>query len=100
MDSKKLARFLRAVLARDFNFEAPSHRTSSSVALFVAGLGAGVLVGMLFAPVSGEKLRSDLGDRAREGFEAAKSKTSRVVAQARRPGAQAGVSTVNEESAS
>ncbi len=86
MDSKKLARVLRAVLSGDFDFKAPSHRTSSGVVLFVAGLGAGVLAGMLFAPGSGEKLRSDLRDRAREGFESAKSKASNMAARARGEG--------------
>jgi len=99
MDSKKLARFLRAVMSGNFDFEAPSHRTSSNVALFVAGLGAGVLVGMLFAPVSAEKLRSDLGDRARESFESAKSKAVNMAERARHAG-NTDVSTAAEKSAS
>ncbi len=99
MDSKKLARFLRGVMSGNFDFEAPRHRASSNVALFVAGLGAGVLVGMLFAPVSGEKLRSDLGDRAREGFESAKSKAVNMAARARRED-DTDVSTAAEKSAS
>lgn len=74
MNSQKIARILRAVLAGDFDFEAPSHRTSSGVALFLAGLGAGVLVGMLFAPTSGEELRSEIGERTREGLDKARSK--------------------------
>jgi hypothetical protein len=50
MDSRRLARIIRAILAGDFEFEAPSHRTSTGVALFLAGMGAGVLVGVLLAP--------------------------------------------------
>lgn len=99
MDSRKLARVLRAVLSGDFDFEAPSHRTSSGVALFVAGLGAGVLVGMLFAPVSGEKLRSGLSERAREGFDAARSKATTMASRARRE-EEADVSNTTERNAS
>ncbi len=74
MDSKKIARIVRAVLAGDFDFDAPSRRTSSGMALFLAGLGAGVLVGMLFAPSSGAELRSEIGERTREGLGKARSK--------------------------
>jgi|KBSMisStaDraftv2_1062788.scaffolds.fasta_scaffold43776_3 hypothetical protein len=52
MDSRRLGHILRAILRGDFEFEAPSHRTSTRVALFLAGMGAGVLVGVLFAPAS------------------------------------------------
>jgi hypothetical protein len=52
MDSRRLARIIRAILAGDFEFEAPSRRTSTRVALFLAGMGAGVLLGALFAPAS------------------------------------------------
>ena len=68
MDSNKLARFLRAVMAGDLHFEAPSHKTSSGVALFLAGMGAGVVLGMLFAPLSGEQLRTEVSDRTRAGI--------------------------------
>jgi gas vesicle protein len=73
MDSKKIARVLRALVSGDFDFEAPRRRTSSNVAIFLAGVGTGMVLGMLFAPVSGEQLRSEVSDRAREGFEKAKS---------------------------
>jgi hypothetical protein len=52
MHSRRLARIIRAILAGDFEFEAPGHRTSTGVALFLAGMGAGVLVGVLLAPAS------------------------------------------------
>ena len=100
MDSKNLVRFLRAVLAGDFDFEAPSRRTSSGVALFLAGVGAGVLVGMLFAPVSGEQLRSEIGDRAREGFERAKSKTEEFSARSNISESENSTSRAAEKSAS
>ena len=74
MNTEKIARIVRAVLAGDFDFDAPSRRTSSGVALFLAGLGAGVVVGMLFAPTSGEELRSGIGERTREGIDKARSK--------------------------
>jgi hypothetical protein len=60
MDSRRLARLVRAILAGDFEFEAPGHRTSKGVALFLAGMGAGVLVGVLLAPAAdGPKARVD-----------------------------------------
>jgi hypothetical protein len=90
MNSKKLSRLLRAVLAGDFDFEAPSHRKSSGVALFLAGLGAGVVAGMLFAPVSGEELRSKVVDRAREGLDKAKSEAENFSSRAKAPSAQSG----------
>jgi gas vesicle protein len=98
MDSKNFFRFVRAVLAGDF--EAPSRRTSSGVALFLAGVGAGVLIGMLFAPLSGEQLRSEIGDRARESFEKAKSKTEEFSARSKVSGSEKSTSEAAEKSAS
>jgi gas vesicle protein len=98
MDSKNFFRFVRAVLAGDF--EAPSRRTSSGVALFLAGVGAGVLIGMLFAPLSGEQLRSEIGDRAREGFEKAKSKTEEFSARSKVSVSENSTSSAAEKSAS
>ena len=93
MDSKRLARVLRAVLAGDFDFEARSHRPSSGFALFLAGVGTGVLVGMLFAPSSGEKLRSEIGDRTRDGFERAKSKAEEFAGRQKKTSSEAGPAT-------
>ena len=84
MDPKKLGRALSAILAGNFRFQ-PRRRTSTSVALFLAGLGAGVAVGMLFAPMPGEQLRSDVSERAREGFEKVKSKAQEVAAGQKGP---------------
>jgi len=99
MDSKRLARVLRAVLAGDFDFDAPSHRTSSGIALFVAGLGAGLLVGMLFAPTSGETFRSEIGDKARDGFEKARSKAQDFAGRQKNPTSET-ASAVAEKNAS
>lgn len=88
MDSKSLVRFVRAIVPGDFDFRAPSRRRSSGIALFLAGIGAGVLVGMLVAPLSGEQLRSEIGDRAREGFEKAKSKTEEFAARPKTSGSE------------
>ena len=73
MDSKKIGRVLRALVSGDFDFEAPRRRTSTNVAVFLAGMGTGMVLGMLFAPMSGEQLRSEVSGRAREDFEKANS---------------------------
>ena len=39
---------------------------ASPVASFVGGVGIGIAVGMLFAPVSGEEARAAIRDRARD----------------------------------
>jgi gas vesicle protein len=88
MNSTKLSRLVRALLAGDFDFEAPSHRKSSGLALFLAGLGAGVVAGMLFAPVSGDELRSRVSDRAREGFDKVKAGAEDLAARAKAPTGQ------------
>ena len=100
MDSKRIATLLRSVLAGDFDFEAPSHRTSSGIALFLGGVGAGVLLGMLFAPVSGEQLRSEITDRTREGFEKAKTKTQDFAARQKGPSAESAASSKVEKNVS
>ncbi len=38
----------------------------SSAAALLAGLGVGVALGILFAPASGEQIRRNIADRARE----------------------------------
>lgn len=74
IDSKKAMRIARAILSGDVNFETPRERTSAGIPLFLAGLGAGVALGMLFAPGSGEETRMHIAERAKEGLDAAKSK--------------------------
>jgi len=41
--------------------------SGSKVSYFMVGLGIGALVGILFAPKSGEETREYLGQKAREG---------------------------------
>jgi gas vesicle protein len=46
----------------------------SKVSFFLVGLGIGALVGVLFAPKSGDETREYLSDRADEGREYAQKK--------------------------
>jgi gas vesicle protein len=73
IDSKKARRIARAIVAGDIDFNVPS-KSSYRVPIFLAGLGAGAVLGMLFAPSSGEETRTNLSERAKQGFEVAKSK--------------------------
>lgn len=67
MDSRRLARLIRSILARDFAFEAPSRRRSTGAALFLAGMGAGVLVGVMLAPSSSPLTDRFKGEETRDG---------------------------------
>ncbi len=91
MDSRRLARLVRAILAGDVEFEAPSHRKSRGVALFLAGMGAGVLVGVLLAPAAD-------GPKARVDEE--RSKTRERAPHPKDPLGEAAVHTRAEKSAS
>jgi gas vesicle protein len=51
-----------------------SDSTGSKVSYFMVGLGIGALVGILFAPKSGEETREFLTQRAEEGKEFAQRK--------------------------
>ncbi len=51
-----------------------SENTSSKFSYFLVGLGLGALVGLLFAPKSGEETREYLLDKASEGKEFAQRK--------------------------
>jgi len=53
MDSARLTRIIRALLSRDVEVEAPSRRATTGVALFLAGMGTGVLLGVFLAPRMG-----------------------------------------------
>ena len=48
---------------------------SYGLAWFLAGLGVGALVGVLYAPKSGRETREDLAQGAREGSEYLKART-------------------------
>jgi gas vesicle protein len=50
-------------------------------AWFLAGLGVGALVGILYAPKSGRETRDDLGNRAREGTEYLRNRGKQVADQ-------------------
>jgi gas vesicle protein len=49
--------------------EDANNRSSQGVAWFLAGLGVGALIGILYAPKSGRETREDLAQRARDGQE-------------------------------
>jgi gas vesicle protein len=51
-----------------------SENTGSKVSFFLVGLGIGALVGILFAPKSGEETREFLAQKADEGREYAQRK--------------------------
>lgn len=74
IDTKKLLRIARAIMAGDVDFDAPSRRVSSGIPIFLAGLASGVVLGVLFAPGAGEETRAQIADRARQGMDAARSK--------------------------
>jgi gas vesicle protein len=51
-----------------------AENTGSKVSYFLVGLGIGSLIGILFAPKSGEETREYLSQRAEEGKEYAQRK--------------------------
>jgi gas vesicle protein len=51
-----------------------SDNVGSKISFFLVGLGIGALVGILFAPKSGEETREFLADKAEEGREYAQRK--------------------------
>ena len=51
-----------------------SENTGSKVSFFLVGLGIGALIGILFAPKSGEETREFLSQKADEGREYAQRK--------------------------
>ena len=74
LDSKKAIRIARAILAGDVDIEAPRRSGYSSIPVFLAGVGAGLALGVLFAPNSGEETRMYLASSARQGLDKAKAK--------------------------
>jgi gas vesicle protein len=53
----------------------------NGLAWFVAGLGVGALVGILYAPKKGSELREDLVNGAREGTEYLRARTQQAAEQ-------------------
>jgi gas vesicle protein len=54
---------------------------SYGLAWFVAGLGVGTLIGILYAPKSGRETREDLAVGAREGTEYLRNRTQQAAAE-------------------
>ena len=59
-----------------------AEKTDSKVSYFLVGLGIGSLLGILFAPQSGEETREYLSQRAKEGSEYAQKKASELMERA------------------
>jgi len=55
-----------------------SENTGSKVSFFLVGLGIGAVVGILFAPKSGEETREFLAQKAEEGREYAQRKAQEL----------------------
>jgi gas vesicle protein len=55
---------------------------STKVAYFVAGLGIGAAIALLFAPQTGEKTRKQIADKAQEGKDFVASKGREIRKQA------------------
>ena len=51
---------------------------AQGLAWFLAGIGIGALVGILYAPKSGRETREDIAQGAREGSEYLRSKRSKL----------------------
>jgi gas vesicle protein len=89
----------RALLAGDLDFGG-SRRRSSRAAFFFAGVGTGVLVGMIVAPASGEKLRGDIGARARDGFDKMRSKAPGFSGRQKTPSGETTLAATAEKNVS
>jgi len=59
-----------------------SDRDSNSFLWFLAGLGVGAVVGVLYAPSSGSEIRETLRSKADEGREFVKERTRKAREQA------------------
>jgi gas vesicle protein len=56
-----------------------AEKTNSKVSYFLVGLGIGSLLGILFAPKSGEETREYLSQKAKEGSEYAQKKARELM---------------------
>jgi gas vesicle protein len=59
-----------------------SERDGSSLLWFLAGLGVGAVVGVLYAPRSGDEMRDVIRSKAQEGAERARDQARRAKEQA------------------
>ncbi len=59
-----------------------SDRDSSSFLWFLAGLGVGAVVGVLYAPKSGDEMRETIRSRAQDGADRARHQARRAREQA------------------
>jgi gas vesicle protein len=59
-----------------------AEKTNSKVSYFLVGLGIGSLLGILFAPKSGEETREYLSQKAKEGSEYAQKKARELMERA------------------
>jgi gas vesicle protein len=59
-----------------------SDRDSSSFLWFLAGLGVGAVVGVLYAPKSGDEMRETIRSRAQDGADRARQQARRAREQA------------------
>lgn len=55
---------------------------NSGFSWFLAGLGLGALIGVLYAPKSGREIRGDIATQAREGSEYLKQRSKEAAEQA------------------
>ena len=62
--------------------EVMADRDGSSFVWFLAGLGVGAVVGVLYAPRSGDEMREAIRSRAQEGSENARQQARRAREQA------------------
>ncbi len=58
-----------------------TNNRSQGVAWFLAGLGVGALIGILYAPKSGRETREDLAQRARDGQEYLRDRSKQAAEQ-------------------
>ena len=72
MDYGKMLRLARVIMGGDIDrINANNHGFS----LFLAGLGAGVALGVLFAPQAGRDTREFIGKKTKEGLDQATAKS-------------------------
>ena len=58
-----------------------TNNKSQGVAWFLAGLGVGALIGILYAPKSGRETREDLAQRAQDGKEYLRARSKEAAEQ-------------------